>query len=237
MKKELGPRRASPTAHHFFTLLNFITLLIAVASLFYNVHLLRREIETLKADVRPLLEENKKTASRPLSDFVFRSRDIRQIEPGADEGGGHGMSMTTEAPPDGGGGGHGMMGAMTAGPHQQNGANQTNVSPHTQASNHGGMMNSTQAPDHGGMMNSTQAPDHGGMTNSTQAPDHGGMMNLTQAPDHGGMMNSTQAPDHGGVMNLTAPPTIESGPDHGGAMTEEPPTAPEPDEESTAGGK
>ena len=86
MKKELG--RNAPraiTAHHFFTLLNFVVLFISVASLSFHVYILRREIEIVKADLSPLVAENEKIASRLYEDYSDRSREARQIEPGPDE--------------------------------------------------------------------------------------------------------------------------------------------------------
>lgn len=86
MKKELGhsaPRAI--TAHHFFTFLNFVVLLISVASLSFHVYVLRSEIEIVKTDIRPLVAENEKIASRLYEDYFVRSREARQIEPGPDE--------------------------------------------------------------------------------------------------------------------------------------------------------
>lgn len=86
MKKELGhsaPRAI--TAHHFFTSLNFIVLIISVVSLSFHVYILRREIEIVKADIRPLVAENDKIASRLYEDYFDRPREARQIEPGPDE--------------------------------------------------------------------------------------------------------------------------------------------------------
>ena len=86
MKKELGhntPRAI--TVHHFFTFLNFVVLFISVASLSVHVYILRREIEIVKADIRPLLAENEKIASRLYEDYFDRSREVRQLEPGPDE--------------------------------------------------------------------------------------------------------------------------------------------------------
>ena len=86
MKKELG--RNAPraiTAHHFFTLLNFVVLFISVASLSFHLYILRREIEIVKADLSPLVAENEKIASRLYEDYSDRSREARQIEPGPDE--------------------------------------------------------------------------------------------------------------------------------------------------------
>lgn len=86
MKKELGhdaPRAF--TVHHFFTCLNFVVLFISVASLSFHVNILRKEIEIVKADVRPLVAENEKIASRLYEDYFDRSREARQIEPGPDE--------------------------------------------------------------------------------------------------------------------------------------------------------
>lgn len=135
IKREELSRSSSLTAHHFFTLLNFVTLLMTVAWLLFNVHLLRQEIESVKAEVRPLLGANKKP-SRPFADFVFKSRNIRQLGPGMDEGGGgHGGMMTMTAAPDEGGGGHSM---MTAAPH---------VEP-TKETPHGGMDGTAQPQPH-----------------------------------------------------------------------------------------
>ncbi|KAJ7374144.1 hypothetical protein OS493_009481 [Desmophyllum pertusum] len=86
MKKELG-HNAAPTitVHHFFTFLNFVIVLISVASLSFNVYILRREIDSVKADVRPLVAENEKVASQ-YDGYSVRSREARQIhEPGPDE--------------------------------------------------------------------------------------------------------------------------------------------------------
>ena len=126
-------RSSSLTAHHFLTLLNFVTLLITVAWLIFNAHLLRQEIESVKADVRPLLEANKKP-SRPFADFVFKSRNIRQLEPGG--GGGHGGMMTMTASPDEGGGGHSPNGMTPESP-------QT-----TKETPHGGMDGTAQPQPH-----------------------------------------------------------------------------------------
>ena len=135
IKREELSHTSSLTAHHFFTLLNFVTLLITVAWLLFNVHLLRQEVESVKAEVRPLLEANKKP-SRPFADFVFKSRNIRQLGPGMDEGGGgHGGMMTMTAAPDEGGDGHSM---MTAAPH---------VEP-TKETPHGGMHGTPQPQPH-----------------------------------------------------------------------------------------
>ena len=104
------------TAHHFFTLLNLVIVLMITAWAICNVHYLREEIEFLKSNIRDSLKEDKKTASQPFEDFVAKSRKIRQME------GGHGMMSATPdsaggsqnvtqtlAPDDGGGGGHEMM--------------------------------------------------------------------------------------------------------------------------------
>ena len=99
MKKELGhnaPRAI--TAHHFFTFLNFVVLFISVASLSFHVYILRREIEIVKADIHPLVEENEKIASRLYEDYFDRSREARQIEPGPDEFEG---TIEPEEPTDG----------------------------------------------------------------------------------------------------------------------------------------
>lgn len=99
MKKELGhsaPRAI--TAHHFFTFLNFIVLIISVVSLSFHVHILRREIEIVKSDIRPLVAENDKIASRLYEDYFDRSREARQIEPGPDEFEG---TLEPEEPTDG----------------------------------------------------------------------------------------------------------------------------------------
>ena len=132
-------RSSSLTAHHFFTLLNFVTLLVTVAWLLFNAHLLRREIESLKADIQPLLAANKKP-SQPFADFVvFKSRNIRQLGPGGDDGGGgHGMMMMTAAPNEGDGG-HSMMTAAPESPHDMSGPQTTKEAPH-------GGMDSTGQP-------------------------------------------------------------------------------------------
>ena len=86
MKKELGhnvPRAI--TIHRFFTFLNFVVLLISVASLSLHVYILRKDIEVLRADIRPLVAENEKIALRLYEDYFDRSREARQIEPGPDE--------------------------------------------------------------------------------------------------------------------------------------------------------
>lgn len=87
MKKELGhnvPRAI--TVHHFFTFLNFVVLSISVASLSLHVYILRRDIEIVKADIRPLVAENENIASRLSGeDYFDRSREVRQIEPGPEE--------------------------------------------------------------------------------------------------------------------------------------------------------
>ena len=194
-------RSTSLTAHHFFTLLNFVVLLIAAASLFCNMYLLRREIESVKTDVRPLLERHKKMASRQSADIVFRSRNIRQLSEG---GGGHGMMSVAPSPNDTGNG-HGGMMTVAPGPDGGGGG-------------HGGMTTSAPAPDeggrgHGGMMTVAPGPDgggggHEGLTTSAPAPDeggggHGGMMTVAPGPDEGGG-------GHGGMM------TVAAGPDGGG---------------------
>ena len=177
-------RSASLTAHHFFTLLNFVVLLIAAASLFCNMYLLRREIESVKTDVRPLLERHKEMSSRQSADIVFRSRNIRQLDEG---GGGHGMMSVAPSPNDTGNG-HGGMMTVAPGPDDGGGS-------------HGGMMTVALRPDgrgggNGGMTTSAPAPDEGG-------GGHGGMMTVAPGPDdggggHGGMMTVAAGPDGGG---------------------------------------
>lgn len=211
-------RSTSLTAHHFFTLLNFVVLLIAAASLFCNMYLLRREIESVKTDVRPLLERHKEMSSRQSADIVFRSRNIRQLDEGGeghgmmsvapspnDTGNGHGGMMTVAPGPDDGGGSHGGMMTVALRPDGRGGG-------------HGGMTTSAPAPDeggggHGGMMTVAPGPDggggdHEGLTTSAPAPDeggggHGGMMTVAPGPDdggggHGGMMTVAAGPDGGG---------------------------------------
>lgn len=195
-------------------------LLIAATSLFYNVHLLRREIEAVKSDVRPLLEENKKTASRPFVDFVFRSRDIRQFEPGPDEGG-HGMMGMTVAPdegagdhnmqmtaaPDEGGGNHSMMTAapqIEPGPHEGN-TNETTVAPHITQSGENGTSESphVESGPHQQSANQTtespptkQGPDEQSTTQPTEGAEtpHGGMDGMEQPQPHStpAKLNCTQ---------------------------------------------
>lgn len=194
-------RSTSLTAHHFFTLLNFVVLLIAAASLFCNMYLLRREIESVKNDVRPLLERHKEIASRRFADIVFRSRNIRQLDEG---GGGHGM-MSVAPSPDDTGNDHGGMMTVAPGPDDGGGG-------------HGGMMTVPTGPDGGG-------GGHGGMTTSAPAPNEGGgghgeMITVASRPNvggggHGGMMTVATGPDgggggHGGIM------TVAPGPDGGG---------------------
>lgn len=231
MKKDLG-RSASLTAHHFFTLLNFVILLIVAASLFYNMHLLRREIEAVKSDVRPLLEENKKTASRPFVDFVFRSRDIRQFEPGPDEGGGgHGMMGMTVAPdegagdhnmqmttaPDEGGGNHSMMTAapqIEPGPHEKN-VNETTVAPHITQSGENGTSESphVESGPHEQSANQTTVspptklgPDEQNTTQPTEGAEtpHGGMDGMEQPKPHStpAKLNCTQVQEGGVHFSL-----------------------------------
>lgn len=99
MKKELGhnvPRAI--TVHHFFTFLNLVVLIISVTSLSFHVYILRKEIEIVKDDIRPLVAENEKIASRLYEDFFDRSREARQIEPGPDEFEG---TIDPEEPTDG----------------------------------------------------------------------------------------------------------------------------------------
>lgn len=86
MKKELGHVSRTITVHHFFTFLNFVILFISVACLSVNVYILRREIESVKADIRPLeVKENEKTASQLYDDYFVKSRKARQNEPGSHE--------------------------------------------------------------------------------------------------------------------------------------------------------
>ena len=142
------------TAHHFFTLLNFVIVLMITAWAIYNVHYLREEIDFLKSNIRDSLKEDKKTASQPFEDFVAKSRKIRQME------GGHGMMSATPdsaggsqnvtqtlAPDDGGGGGHEM---MTMAPRAEEGGH--------------GMMTTAQGDGGGshGMTTATGSP-HGEM--------------------------------------------------------------------------
>ena len=99
MKKELGHNASRAiTTHHFFTFLNFVVLFISVASLSFHVYIIRREIEIVKADIRPLVEEDEKIASRLYEDYSARSREARQIEPGPDEFEG---TIEPEEPTDG----------------------------------------------------------------------------------------------------------------------------------------
>lgn len=211
-------RSTSLTAHHFFTLLNFVVLLIAAASLFCNMYLLRREIESVKTDVRPLLERHKEMSSRQSADIVFRSRNIRQLDEGGeghgmmsvapspnDTGNGHGGMMTVAPGPDDGGGSHGGMMTVALRPDGRGGG-------------HGGMTTSAPAPDeggggHGGMMTVAPGPDggggdHEGLTTSAPAPDEGG-------GGHGGMMTVAPGPDDGGGGH-GAMMTVAAGPDGGG---------------------
>ena len=86
MKKEFGHKAPRAiTVHHFFTFLNFIVLFISVASLSFNVYILRREIESVKADIGPLVKENEKIASQLSVDYFVKSRKARQSEPGPEE--------------------------------------------------------------------------------------------------------------------------------------------------------
>ena len=211
-------RSTSLTAHHFFTLLNFVVLLIAAASLFCNMYLLRREIESVKTDVRPLLERHKEMSSRQSADIVFRSRNIRQVDEG---GGGHGMMSVAPSPNDTGNG-HGGMMTVAPGPDDGGGSHggmmTVALRPDGRGGGHGGMTTSAPAPDeggggHGGMMTVAPGPDggggdHEGLTTSAPAPDeggggHGGMMTVAPGPDdggggHGGMMTVAAGPDGGG---------------------------------------
>ena len=211
-------RSTSLTAHHFFTLLNFVVLLIAVASLFCNMYLLRREIESVKTDVRPLLERHKEMSSRQSADIVFRSRNIRQLDEG---GGGHGMMSVAPSPNDTGNG-HGGMMTVAPGPDDGGGSHggmmTVALRPDGRGGGHGGMTTSAPAPDeggggHGGMMTVAPGPDdgggdHEGLTTSAPAPEeggggHGGMMTVAPGPDdggggHGGMMTVAAGPDGGG---------------------------------------
>lgn len=210
-------RSTSLTAHHFFTLLNFVVLLIAAASLFCNMYLLRREIESVKTDVRPLLERHKEMSSRQSADIVFRSRNIRQLDEG---GGGHGMMSVAPSPNDTRNS-HGGMMTVAPGPDDGGGS-------------HGGMTTVAPGPDGGG------GGGHGGMTTSAPAPDeggggHGGMMTVAPRPDdggggHGGMMTVSPGPDGGGRghegITTLAPAPDEGGGGHGGMMT----VAPGPDD-------
>ena len=84
MKKEIGhdPRLS---ISHFFSSISFVILFISVAVLSFNVYILRREIDKVKADIRPLVTKNDKGASPLYDDYFVRSRLARQIEPGPDE--------------------------------------------------------------------------------------------------------------------------------------------------------
>ena len=195
MTREEPSRGSLFTAHHFFTLLNFVIVLIVTAWAIYNVHYLREDIELLKSNIRDFLKEDKKTASQPFEDFVAKSRKIRQME------GGHGMMSATPdsaggsqnvtqtlAPDDGGGGSHEM---MTLAP---------------QAGGGGHDMMTTAQGDGGGSHGMTTALPQGSGHNMTTEKPRMGQQNVlqstaqppTQAPHRGmgGMGQATGSP-HG----------------------------------------
>lgn len=224
MKPKELDRNSSLTVHHFFTVLNFIILLLAVAWLLYDGHILRNEIEILKTDIRPLIQQNKKTASRPFSEFVSKSRNIRQVDPGSHGGGGgHGMVMMTEAPKDGGGhgmmtmapdgghgGGHSMMtGApqIEPGPHEEN-ANKSTGAPSVEA--HGGANATTGSPDTGSIPHG-QSDKQSTASSRTSVPSkatpHGGMDGMEQSTDSS---HGESSPSGQGVSQSTENPTGSS---------------------------
>ena len=195
MTGEKPSRGSLFTAHHFFTLLNFVIVLLITAWAIYNVHYLREEIEFLKSNIRDSLKEDKKTASQPFEDFVAKSRKIRQME------GGHGMMSATPdgaggsqnvtqtlAPDDGGGGSHEM---MTMAPKAGEGGH--------------GMMTTAQGDGGGSHGMTTASPQGGGhnmMTENPQTGQQNVLQSTAQAP-HGGM---------GGMGQATGSPYGEMGP-------------------------
>lgn len=84
MKREID-HDARSSICHWLTFISFVILFTTVAFLSFHVYDLRREIDKVKAEIRPSVVKNDKEASRLNDDYFVRSRLIRQIEPGPDE--------------------------------------------------------------------------------------------------------------------------------------------------------
>lgn len=218
MIREEPSRGSLFTAHHFFTLLNFVTVLIVTAWAIYSVHYLREEIEFLKSNIRDSLKEDKKTASQPFEDFVAKSRKIRQMEGGhgmmsaTPDGAGGSQNITqTSAPDDGGGGGHEM---MTMAPQAGGGGHDKMTTAQGDGGGSHGM--TTAAPQGGGHNMMTENPQTGqqNVLQSTAQPatqtPHGGMGGMGQAT---GSPHSEMKPQvnqgHGAVPSNKINQTIQ----------------------------
>lgn len=208
MKKELGHNASrAMTVHHFFTFLNFVILLISVASLSFNVYILRREIENVKTSIRPLLTKNEKASSQLFDDYFFKSRKLQQMQHGPDEMGpglhdmgpgsdGENAIESAEQPTEGG---------TTASP-EQHGENATmelptggQTAPGGSPDQHGG------TPGHGGENATMEMPSDGQTGSPDQnegTPGHGGE-NATMEVPTGGQTTPGVGPEHHG--GTTAP--------------------------------
>lgn len=193
---ELG-RGSLFNAHQIFTLLNFVTLLAAVVWLVYDVHLLHEELESVKANIRPLLKENEKTAPKPCEHFMVKPRKIRQMGDGED---GHGMVMMTVAPSNAGD----VHGMTSATPYDVEGRhNMTTAAPNNDGGGHGMM---TMAPQAGGGGHSMETAAPGGGGDSPQGGGGGGHGIITGDPQvKTGQLSAQQSTVSPGTANPPNP--------------------------------